>query len=104
VKNGAKLTVILPDHVVTALHAFPARPTVDPRYFFWSGKSEVESLTGQWQRKLGRLNKYLAMEDYEGKPLQFHSHQLRETFAVEHLLAGTSMQDLSRCSATRPYG
>ena len=95
IKNGTKLTVILPDHVVTALHALPIRPTVDPRYFFWSGKSEIKSLTGQWQRKLGRLNKYLSMVDYDGRPLQFHSHQLRDTFAVEHLLAGTSMQDLS---------
>ena len=96
VKNGTKLTVILPDHVVTALHALPERPTVDLRYYFWSGKSEIKSLTGQWQRKLGRLNKYLSMLDYESRPLQFHSHQLRDTFAVEHLLAGTSMQDLSK--------
>jgi integrase/recombinase XerD len=99
VKNGTKLTVILPDHVVTSLHALPARSTIDPRYFFWSGKSEVKSLTGQWQRKLGRLNKYLAMDDYEGRSLQFHSHQLRDTFAVEHLLAGTSMEDLSKMLA-----
>ena len=96
VKNGTKLTVILPDHVVAALNALPQRPTIDPRYFFWSGKSEVKSLTGQWQRKLSRLNRYVSMLDYEGRPLQFHSHQLRDTFAVEHLLAGTSMQDLSK--------
>jgi integrase/recombinase XerD len=96
VKNGTKLTVILPDHVVAALHALPSRPGVDPRYFFWSGKSEIKSLTGQWQRKLGRLNNYLSSLDYEGRPLRFHSRQLRDTFAVSHLLAGTSMQDLSR--------
>jgi integrase/recombinase XerD len=95
VKNGTKLTVVIPDHVVAALHALPSRPGVDPRYFFWSGRSEIKSLTGQWQRKLGRLNKYLSMVDYESRPLQFHSHQLRDTFAVSHLLAGTSMQDLS---------
>jgi integrase/recombinase XerD len=99
VKNGTKLTVILPDHIVAALHALPTRPTVDARYFFWSGKSEIKSLTGQWQRKLGRLNRYLSMLDYDGRPLQFHSHQLRDTFAVEHLLAGTSMQDLSKMLA-----
>ena len=96
VKNGTKLTVILPDQVVADLHALPTRPTVDPQYFFWSGKSEIKSLTGQWQRKLGRLNKYLSLVDYEERPLRFHSHQLRDTFAVSHLLAGTSMQDLSR--------
>ncbi len=27
--------------------------------------------------------------------MRFHSHQLRDTFAVHHLLAGTLMQDLS---------
>lgn len=36
------------------------------------------------------------MKDYEGQSLEFHSHQLRDTFAVEHLLNGTSMQDLSK--------
>lgn len=29
VKNGKKLTVILPDHVVAALRALPVRPMVD---------------------------------------------------------------------------
>jgi integrase len=96
VKSGAKHTVILPDHVVDALKNLPRRDTVDPRYFFWSGKSELKSLTGQWQQKLGRLNAYLSLVDYDGKPLRFHSHQLRDTFAVEHLLAGTSMEDLSK--------
>jgi integrase len=82
--------------VVDALKNLPRRDTVDPRYFFWSGKSELKSLTGQWQQKLGRLNAYLSLVDYDGKPLRFHSHQLRDTFAVEHLLAGTSMEDLSK--------
>ena len=45
-KGGAALTVILPDHVVTALHALPSRPDVHPNYFFWSGQSKYKSLTG----------------------------------------------------------
>jgi integrase len=49
-----------------------------------------------WQRKLARLNQYLSLADYDGRPLRCHSHQLRDTFAVEHLLAGTSMEDLSK--------
>ena len=95
-KAGTKLTVILPDHVVAALHALPSRPDVDPKYFFWSGKSKYKSLTGRWQRKLHRLNDYLSLVDYEDKPMTFHSHQLRDTFAVSQLLSGTSMEDLSR--------
>jgi site-specific recombinase XerD len=88
-------TVIIPDQVCEALRDLPARPTVDPRYFFWSGTSKHKSLTGQWQRKLQRLNQYLNLVDYDGELMKFHSHQLRDTFAVHQLLAGTSMQDLS---------
>jgi site-specific recombinase XerD len=97
-KSGRKKkqhTVIVPDQVCKALLDLPARPTTDPNHFFWSGTSKHKSLTSQWQRKLQRLNQYLTLVDYEGKPMRFHSHQLRDTFAVNHLLAGTSMQDLS---------
>jgi site-specific recombinase XerD len=95
VKTGKALTLIIPNHVCEALWALSPRPTVDSRYFFWSGVSKTKSLTGQWQRKLYRLNQYLDLKDYEGNPLGFHSHQLRDTFAVEHLLSGTLMEDLS---------
>lgn len=90
------MTVILPDHVVAVLHDLPSRPDVHPDYFFWSGKSKYKSLTGRWQRKLHRLNDYLSLVDDQGKPMAFHSHQLRDTFAVMQLLNGTSMEDLSQ--------
>src|SRR3979411_2811948 len=35
----------------------------------------------------------------EHYPMKFHSHQLRDTFAVTQLLSGTSMQDLSKMLA-----
>ena len=65
-------------------------------YFFWSGTSKHKSLTGRWQRKLERLNDYLSLRRDDGTPMKFHSHQLRDTFAVNQLLSGTSMQDLSK--------
>jgi site-specific recombinase XerD len=95
-KKGVALTPILPDEVVTALQTLPTRPGIHPDYFFWSGQSKYKSLTSQWERKLNRLNEYLSMVDDEGKSLRFHSHQLRDTFAVNHLLNGTSMADLSK--------
>ena len=95
-KGKVPLTVILPDHVVSALRALPQRSEVHPSYFFWSGKSKYKSLTGQWQRKLHRLNTYLCLHDDDGMPMKFHSHQLRDTFAVTQLLSLTSMQDLSK--------
>jgi integrase len=97
-KTKFKLVVIVPDHVVAALDNLPVRPGVDPRYFFYSGKSKVKSLTGLWQKKIDRLNNFLALVDYQEKdpqPLRFHSHQLRDTFAVEQLLHDTPMEDVS---------
>ena len=37
----------------------------------------------------------LAFQDERGKPMRFHSHMLRDTFAVELLLAGYSIEDVS---------
>jgi site-specific recombinase XerD len=96
-QNGkSALTVLIPDHVIAALNALPLRADVHPDYFFWSGNSKHKSLTGRWQRKLERLNDYLSIAKDDGTPMRFHSHQLRDTFAVTQLLSGTSMQDLSK--------
>jgi integrase/recombinase XerD len=98
-KGKTALTVIIPDHVITALNALPLREDVHPNYFFWSGSSKHKSLTGRWQRKLERLNDYLSISKDDGTPMKFHSHQLRDTFAVTQLLSGTTMQDLSKMLA-----
>jgi len=95
-KSKSALTVLIPDHVIAALNALPTRADVHPDYFFWSGNSKHKSLTGRWQRKLERLNDHLAIAKDDGTPMRFHSHQLRDTFAVAQLLNGTSMQDLSK--------
>jgi integrase/recombinase XerD len=96
-KTKFKLVVIVPDHVVADLDNLPARPGVEPRYFFYSGRSKVKSLTGLWQKKIDRLNNFLALVDYQEdpQPLRFHSHQLRDTFAVEQLLHEVPMEDVS---------
>jgi integrase len=98
VKSGKPLTVIVPDHVVQMLNDLHQRNTVGPRYFFWSGSCQIKSETGRWQRKLARLNKFLSLVDYDKvapKPITFHSHMLRDTFAVESLRAGVLLEDVS---------
>lgn len=98
-KGKSALTVLIPDHVIVPLNGLPTRADVHPGYFFWSGNSKPKSLTGRWQRKLERLNHYLSISKDNGTPMKFHSHQLRDTFAVTQLLSGTSMQDLSKMLA-----
>lgn len=76
--------------------SLPTRKSVHQNYYFWSGSSKYKSVVSQWERKLKRLNEYLELVNYEGHPMKFHSHQLRDTFAVEHLLHGTDLEDVSK--------
>lgn len=82
-KTGMDVFVMVPLHVQKLLNALP---DIGP-YYFWSGKGTYKSLVTTWERKLVRLRKYV---DWH-----FHSHQLRDTFAVEHLQAGVSLEDVS---------
>ena len=84
-KSGELVTVALPWEVAASLEAvaIPARP-----HFFWTGRSEPETATKYWRK---RLKEVAATASIEG----FHPHRLRDTFAVELLLAGVLMQDVS---------
>jgi site-specific recombinase XerD len=50
----------------------------------------------KWVRKVARLNKYLSLTNDKGEPMQFRSHMLRDTFAVEMLLAGVPLEKVSK--------
>ncbi len=57
-------------------------------HFFWTGKSAPETATNYWRERL----KAMAVE---AGVVSFRPHRLRDTFAVELLLAGVSMADVS---------
>jgi hypothetical protein len=93
-KGKTPLTVIIPDHVITALNALPLREDVHPNYFFWNGNSKHKSLTGRWQRKLERLNDYLSLRRDDGTPL--------DQYPGEHFLMGTAKKrQQTACPACR---
>jgi integrase/recombinase XerD len=60
----------------------------NPKYFFWNGTSQPDTLVGEFQRKLQIV--------FKAAGVSGHSHQFRHTFAVENLLAGMSIEDVSR--------
>jgi site-specific recombinase XerD len=96
-KNGAAVNRILPDHVVTALQALaPNRPAFRAGYFLWSARCQRDNLTPKWDEYIQKMNSYLTFLDEEGLPMPFRSHMLRDTYAVEMLLAGVSLEDVSR--------
>ena len=93
---AARVECVLPDHVVSALNALPARDEEHADYFFWSrGCSQLVN-TNKWLRKVDRLNEYLDFKNEAGGPLRFRSHMLRDTFAVEMLLAGVPLEKVSK--------
>jgi site-specific recombinase XerD len=94
--TAARVECILPDHVVTALTSLPLREHEHPDYFFWSRACSQLVNTNKWLRKIVRLNDYLSFKDEAGKPMQFRSHMLRDTFAVEMLLAGVPLEKVSK--------
>ena len=84
-KTGVAVYCVLPDMVVKALDAAPHS---SGGYFFWTGKSTVRSAKGKWQRRLQRLFEL-------AKVRTGHAHRLRDTFAVELLLAGVPLDRVS---------
>lgn len=94
-KTGHPVYVPLPDHVADALRNIPPGPTPNPRYFFWSGNGSPKSVVGNWQRSFRRLFEIadIRREDKERK--RCHPHMFRDTFAVEMLLAGVPLDQVS---------
>lgn len=99
-KTGAVIKDrIIPDAVAAKLAALPEdRPGFRKGYFFWlSGNSDVDALRHRWQGFVAGLSKVLNFtSDSSGEPMPFHSHMLRDTFAVELLLQGVDIVEVAQ--------
>jgi len=93
---AARVVCIVPDHVAEALTSLPLRNEEHPDYFFWSRKCSQQVNTNKWLGKVDRLNDYLSFTNEAGDPMDFRSHMLRDTFAVEMLLAGVLLEKVSK--------
>jgi integrase len=96
-KRSNDHTCILPDEVVAALNSLPKIKGVDDDHYFVSAKTRVLTETNKWVRKVARLNKYLDFNHpVTSEPMDFHSHMLRDTFAVEMLKASVPLERVSK--------
>jgi integrase/recombinase XerD len=84
-KTGVAVHRPLPKVVLDALEAAPHSA---PSYFFWTGRSTLRSAVGKWQRRLHTLFELAEVE-------KGHAHRFRDTFAVELLLTGTPIENVS---------
>ena len=84
-KTGVPINVILPALVMKTLKTMPQ---VGSKHFFWTGGGKVESVMSSWAKRLRRLFKI-------AKVSNGHAHRFRDTFAVELLLSGMPLEDVS---------
>jgi integrase len=94
-KTGSPVYVPLPPNVAEALRNIPPGPSPNPGYFFWSGNGSPKSVVGNWQRSFRRLFKIADLRSDDGSSKRCHPHMLRDTFAVEMLLAGVPLEQVS---------
>jgi integrase len=94
-KTGTPVYVPLPSFVIRALDNLPPGPKPNPRYFFWSGNGKPKSAVADWQRSYRRLFKLVNLTNADGSPKRCHPHMFRDTFAVEMLLAGVPIDQVS---------
>lgn len=84
-KTGVPVYCKLPAFVVEALEEMPR---ASERYFFWSGEGSGENNAETWRRRIKKVFKLAKIQDA-------HPHRFRDTFAVELLLAGVGMEQVS---------
>jgi integrase/recombinase XerD len=94
-KTGNPVYVPLPPDVAELLRTIPPGPCPNPRHFFWSGNGSAKSVVGNWQRSFRRLFKIANLRREDGTAKRCHPHMLRDTFAVEMLLAGVPLEQVS---------
>jgi integrase/recombinase XerD len=94
-KTGTPVYIPLPKFVVEALVNIPPGPKPNPRYFFWSGNGHPKSAVADWQRSYRRLFKLADIRKGDGEAKRCHPHMFRDTFAVEMLLAGVPIDQVS---------
>ena len=84
-KTGEGVYVPLPPDVVSLLRKLPNE---NQRYFFWNGSSDVNTPGMRWWGTLKTIFSAAGMPEV-------HPHMLRDTFAVEMLLAGVPLEQVS---------
>jgi integrase/recombinase XerD len=94
-KTGVPVYLPIPPFVAEALRNIPPGPKPNPRYFFWSGNGNPKSAVSDWQRAFRKLFKIANIRHADGTSKRCFPHMLRDTFAVENLLAGIPLDQVS---------
>jgi integrase len=101
-KASSPVYGLLPHEVAEELRTVPGTSHTHPSYFFWSGGSKRKSEVSNWIKIFGKIVEKATerhpelFTESDGLPRPAHLHMLRDTFAVEYLLAGMPLEEVSR--------
>jgi integrase/recombinase XerD len=82
-KTGTAVWIPLPKVAIEALKSIRGFGT----YFFWSGNGLPKSAVADWQRTLAKV--------FKAAGIQGHAHRFRDTFSVNLLQKGVSLETVS---------
>jgi hypothetical protein len=88
-------SVLLPPTIAEALRNVPPGRNPNRRYFFWSGASRSSVVKG-FGKAFRRLVELADIRNSDGTRKRCHPHMLRDTFAVENLLAEIPIDQVSK--------
>jgi len=84
-KTGHPVSVPLPKFVLESFETFEP---CSSKYFFWTGEGKLKTRVANMQRSLGRVFELAGIQGG-------HAHRFRDTFAVELLQRGVSLETVS---------
>jgi len=96
-KTGEPVYCPIPPDVAEALLNVPAsqKGNTNEKYFFWTGAGLPKTVVSNWQRSYGKLFKLANLKEPDGSAKRCHPHMFRDTFAVESLLSGMRLDEVS---------
>jgi integrase/recombinase XerD len=96
-KTGDPVWCPIPPDVARMLLSVPAsqKGYANETYFFWTGAGLPKTVVANWQRSYAKLFKLAGLKEAGGETKRAHPHMFRDTFAVESILAGMKIEDVS---------
>lgn len=96
-KTGDPVYCPIQPHVAEMLINVPAsqKGNSNETYFFWTGAGKPKTIVSNWQRSYTKLFELAALKESDGAPKRSFPHMLRDSFAVEALLSGMRLEEVS---------
>jgi integrase len=96
-KTGDPVYCPIPPDVAHALNGLvpTQKRNTNETYFFWTGAGKPIVAVSNWRRSFGRVFAIANLKEPDGTPKRCHPHMFRDTFAVESLLSGMRLEEVS---------